>query len=123
MSIPHGGALDARAVFDERGGFESRLHIAGDDVMVRRETLRNGAHFVDRVVVRAGLSTRPELEWATHREVGQVLLEADGSRPLVWFVRALKIGIRMAIYRMAGPAGLSRYEQLKSRSGLAVSNS
>ena len=126
MSIPHGGTLHARAVFDETGGFDPRFRIAGDYAMVRRENLRNGAHFVDRVVVRAGwggLSTRSELEWAAHREVGQVLLEADGSRPLVWFVRALKIGIRMAIYRAAGSAGLSRYERLKSRLGLAVRNS
>ena len=126
MCIPHGGTLHARAMFDEAGGFDIRYRIAGDYAMLRPETLRHGAHFVDRVVVRAGwggLSTRPALEWATHKEVGRLLLEGDGRRPRVWFVRAMKIGIRMAIFRTAGHQGLARYERVKSRFGLRVRNS
>jgi len=122
MCIPHGGTLHHRDVFRDLGNFNAAYRIAGDYALIRQETLARGAYFAaDVVAVRAGwggMSTRPEFEWRAHREVGQILWRADRRVPWVWWIRAAKIALRMAIYRVSGSNGLARYEQFKLALGL-----
>lgn len=116
MCMPHVGALHHRSIFDDGFTFDDRYRISGDYDLVRREALRNGAHFVDQIHVIAGMggiSTSPQNQHRHMIEEGQILKAQTGRRPLIWHVRYAKILLRTVIFELGGPQGLATYDQLK----------
>ena len=117
MSIPHVGMLQHRSIFDEGFRFDSDFKIAGDFEMVRSEGLIRAAHFVDEVIIVAGIggvSTRPETELTHVHELRRILIRQDGRVSFDWYKRYAKTVLRSMIYRVAGHRGLEAYGRLKS---------
>lgn len=116
MCMPHVGALHHRSIFDDGFVFDDRYRISGDYDLVRREALRNGAHFVDQTYVVAGMggiSTSPQNQHRHMIEEGHILKAQTGKRPLIWHVRYAKILLRTLIFECGGPRALATYDQLK----------
>ena len=118
-AIPHIGTLHERSIFDEGARFDASYRIAGDYDLVRREALRNGAHFASGVIAAhagwGGLSTRSDLELQSVREVGRIIRRQDGRHPpAMWYWRCGKVMLRHTIQRSFGDSGLAAYQRLKS---------
>ena len=85
--------------------------------MVRSEGLIRAAHFVDEVIIVAGIggvSTRPETELTHVHELRRILIRQDGRVSFDWYKRYAKTVLRSMIYRVAGHRGLEAYGRLKS---------
>jgi glycosyltransferase involved in cell wall biosynthesis len=106
MSIPHQGVFHRRALFAQRGGFDTQFKIGGDYELLLRELKSNPAMFLDFDVAgmrQGGVSSDLSNSMTIIREMRLAQRNNGISRPgPLWILASLRVRLRLLLWRLLG---------------------